>query len=62
MSNYPDDCGPNKNCPWDEPEQNECPICRSSITQNGTLFTCDNDDCEWSHDMWNDEPEDLDLG
>lgn len=46
MSNYPDDCGPNKRCPWDEPEPKECPICYSSMTLEDIYLICDSEECD----------------
>ena len=52
MINYPDDC-PGKECPWDEPEQPECPECISRMTLEGTTLVCD--DCGFVIDIWGEE-------
>ena len=33
MTNHPEDCQ-GKQCPWDEPEQQECSICFSSLGED----------------------------
>tara|TARA_B110000091_G_scaffold212877_1_gene260672 strand:+ start:1896 stop:2069 length:174 start_codon:yes stop_codon:yes gene_type:complete len=54
MINYPDDC-PGKECPWDEPEQPECPQCIGRMTLEGTILVCDDDDCGFVIDVWGEE-------